>query len=590
MRFSLWLVATLGLLAPESDSRNILSAFIRPHARFLIQSVVENPTENLAKFQAGGVSKGQYCQASSSLVTSDGKQALPLFNGLLESVKESVSSTRKSLSLISDNTKKDDVRRAQQMGILWNDSIISELNGIIAGIEARAGRFGAETVKNVNLLKEKSQKLEGKEVSEIFPKSANKQFASSADQHDVNVKAATVAADAEGKDEVTPAALSPAEYQAMAEDYEKANKDLTALKGKVSELVERAKAIMTSHETGVKTGLQYQLKWMDVEDPAKNLDGLTSSFSNLDEVQYKSEPSKSSEDSFEEADSESLGKKIHELIARVSASSDEKTKFEDFKEFVSAPTSSEVERLDRLSSTLNILVLRKLGMNDAMQSLNDLLTAVKAEAKKLNDELTKQAEDDSAGLFIRIGKELQSLEAKAKTVYTEASALPNVEINPQLVESDTIDNLDRHMATLAGFVGTDAHGEFLPHVNLIVNVLWRAHGHMLAFLEEYQSASLAPLLTTIDQLSLEQPSEPNRLALVQKNELFREAADCVLYGRVDSILRRVKIQKYLTESQLCDKLHGKAVEAMKKIVNIDTLKKGSSLVSGSSPALNAVEV
>lgn len=590
MRLSVWLVGSLGLLTPESESRNIISAFIRPHARFLLQSVVEKPTRKLVEFEDAAQKDGQYCQASSSLVAYESRKALPLFKLLHTAVAKSIASTSSSLSLISDYTKEDDVRRAQHMGNLWKRSIILELEDIGKGIGERAKRFDEDTVKNVQALKEKAEMIEstkrGDDVSEIFPKAAaNKQFALSARQHNITEKAKSVVNDVEGKDQVTPMSYSPAEYQAMVDDYKKAHEGLSLLQTSVENLAKRAKSLMDEHEKKVKVGETYQLKWIDAVREGDDTRTISQALLDFREVHYTPQSSNTEKDSFKKTDAEDLGKKIYELIARVSAYSgspsqssvsdvpdgDRKGKFADFEEFITA-TSSEVERLDRLSSTLNILVLRKLGLNDASRSLDDLLKVIKAEVVSLNGELTKPGEANDAGLFVRISKELQGLEAKAKTVYTEASALPNVQINPKLVEGDSIDNLDRHMATLANFVGVDAHGEFLPHVNLIVNVLWRAHGHMLAFVEEYRKE--VPLISSvIDKVNLQNESGPDMNALSEKNGKFREAADCVLYGRVDSILRRVKIQNYRSETELCGKLHEQALAAMTKIVDIDTLKK-----------------
>jgi hypothetical protein len=201
-----------------------------------------------------------------------------------------------------------------------------------------------------------------------------------------------------------------------------------------------------------------------------------------------------------------------------------------------------LQELEKQTTKLNVLYVRKLGLLDAQKSL-----------ERLKKEVTDKLDSSKTSVISTLAEIQQTIDseefkAEAMNAYTEAIRLKGVSIETNF-ELGGSDSLDVHMNELAQFVGVDGRGEFIPHVNLIVNVLYRLHGHMLAFTEEYKAMFNSDAEWVI-------------------GAELRKSADCLLYGRVDALLRRFILKDETspeTEESLCGNLHKKAMgmQAMK---------------------------
>jgi hypothetical protein len=113
------------------------------------------------------------------------------------------------------------------------------------------------------------------------------------------------------------------------------------------------------------------------------------------------------------------------------------------------------------------------------------------------------------------------------------------------------------------------HDELLPLINLAVNTVWRLHAHLLGFSVAYATTKeqtegdqlLTTLIDTIVEKSGNPPISLTGFAEVnheldKKGNSAREAAECLLYGRIDALQLRLK---YNGEVK-CDSVSKKGIE------------------------------
>ena len=586
MRYSHLALVAAGFCA-RVVCRNILTSAIRPHGRALIQSITAKPRpSHVDEFKRSMIQNDEFCQPASTFVTKDGNSEHEYHSKHVESTKKAVEQTREFLQDMETTTRTDGVRLATQMDLIWRRTIMDELELLSGAVADKVAEYATHST-NAGKLNDK----EGERIpspTQQFPVSGPKSnlFSLSESEHSLSGKV--------GAGPLIGVMSHPAgAWAKMQSSYDTAGAQLNTLKVTLTSLQASAAEFMATHLEYVKSDKGFNLKW----DKATKLDDLK--FADVPQALLAAEayaPSAgSSSDAFDGfTDSSALG---HAVIVAVRGGS-------NFDDFITATSGSPSETMDRLTTTLNVLQVRRLGLADAKRSLLNLLGLVKDLMIKVREGFT--------GSLTKIVKDLDDLKDKANYVYLDAAKFPGVKIEADQADSDADVQLETHLTELKAFVGSDAHGELGPRINLIVNVLRRLHGHLYAFVAAHQDsvpagedpstkvptadgmAGITTKLMTVPEIieksfflptggatagaSDDAPApvvdvKAAEGAIREARTNSRKVSECLLYGRIDSLLKREKSPNVLTEgvetastdADLCSATHAAGGAIMKEL-------------------------
>jgi hypothetical protein len=526
MRFAPF--AVLFCSTAEIDaSKAVLSAFIRPHARFLIQSVVPTLEGNnefavYMKTASDGresVDAGSFCQAPVALLLTDKSTPLTLWKQSVTEVEKLTSSTHVLLESLAKSARGDDSRRADDFVTAWDETILKELDAIKTEIEKRAKHFQESAAVADELGNSAGSVVDAQLLPSVDGKYAK---SASLQNEDVQKEAGDATAGALSHD--------PAKWASMREERNKIKGKLDEVVVRVQALSDSANQLMLDHLKLVHGEEGFRIK-IKVEGDGKTTGGDAKVVP----------PAVDVEDSAGKGDN--TGGDLFKLIADATHSGE----YKDFNEFITKkePKESHPQRLAKLTSALNILQMRRVGLMDAQTSLMNLLQAINVlmqeEKREISDTVTKIKETVSA----------EDTKKLSDSAVMHAMLFHGVEIQTTLTkqEGSAELHLDDHMAELAKFVGKDFHSQFVPQLNLIINVLWRQHAHIHAFVETYSGTGSGMTLINgvpdivgkavgqADSLKKIEGAKAIQTSINVANNGKRAGADCLLYGRVDSILR-----------------------------------------------------
>ena len=565
MRYTCLTLITAGILVPM-DSRNILTSSIRPHARVLIQSITSDARPpHFSDFNSQKVANDEFCQAGSTFITKTppAVQAHSYLSQHVDFTRVAAEATRVFLQNLETVTRADDVRLADQIKNIWDRTIIEELTLIAKAVRGRTDEYKSSHDTVEKIMKKPSGEAD-KDPKEELPRAPGAtKFSISAEQH-------ALAAHLSATNPVIGyLAHSPEGWDKMKGNYLSAHEQLSALQEDLASLIENASNFMGAHVTTVTAGNGYSLKW----GQGSRQGGLEDTLSEWSPAadKYASSPEGSAEattDPF--INGAQLGSAIMENLVSKG----------DFGSFINAEGSSQSEKMDRLTTTLNVLQIRRLGLADAKKSLEALLTAVKGLMDSTREKLIESLK--------KIANDLVDLKTRATAVYHDAQVFPGVAI----VADDAAPDADaEHAVSLTMLVDfknlKDAHAELGPRINMIVNVLRRLHGHLYAFVGAHLDAAgitdkvydvepgpddlagIKSALLTIPGLveTFLGPaalSEPSTLAdgdsrakdfqgkIRNAAVNSRQASECLLYGRVDSLLKKAATPGYIPDSAIAD--------------------------------------
>lgn len=142
MWFSLLTLGSIGML-PPAQSRNILSGFVRPHPRFLIQSITSEKTpEHFDEFMKREIDQEEFCQAPGDLFpkhadSEDGLQSHKLYQDQVKCAEKGVANTREFVKEFEALTRGDTLRSASEMEHVWKETIIKELSVMMEAVTAK---------------------------------------------------------------------------------------------------------------------------------------------------------------------------------------------------------------------------------------------------------------------------------------------------------------------------------------------------------------------------------------------------------------------------------------------------------------------
>jgi hypothetical protein len=505
-----WLVVFCVVDANGAASSRGHLALIRPQTRFLIQSVVpKREFQVFNEFKKASVDLGQFCQASSSLLDLQASPVtLDLFQEHMGSVKAAVSHSNIFLAALSDQTRLDDYRSATEFRMAWLGTLVQEMSIIGGSVESLRNHYSRES----SLAKELGKSAGSDDGSGEFLPVIDGIYALDAASHTLESEAEK---EKSGDGILGHRSHSANTWASMDASFTKIASELEAKQNALEQLVLGAESLLEKHVASVKTGGEgYKMKWTIPEDK---------------QVIPRSSDNPRGEKGSDT--SEGTGEKLMRLLAKMSLA--ENPEYQEFESFINKKDDGHVKTLTRLMTTLNILQIRRLGLMDATNSLdalyNSVQVAITEQQLSLNtllgtiDGRVNKKETQEGG----DGKPSMSFTELAKLVYIESVKFDGVNIEETAVGE--ADHLDEQMKELGKYVGKNAHNEFIPQLNLIVNVLWRLHSHVLSFLGKYYDGE-----TLIN---------PEKLR-------DRTGADCMLYGRVDTLLRRLKL-KDKSDTDMC---------------------------------------
>lgn len=538
MRY-VFVVLLSAVAVTSAQSRNILSN-VRPHIRLLVQAVASSGPGPFKDYRSKEVGEGTFCQAATSLVDSKGNPITGLFSTVRAIAVTGAETTRIFLQNLGNAFRGDDLRRALDMQKAWDNSIIAEIDIVAQGIARDIEYHAEEKDKKFETPKEVQTHLgEGKQ----FQVSGNDQYR-----------------------------LSESEQVKFKAHHKNALKSITELGTTMEELRTNLKNVFTAHVTSVVKNKDYKVKWgpelVDAAGTATTADFesfLTEIFKQSEELRAATKggdggaTGKESQDStsdqydkFNAGQAVQVGSTIVSLIAQKDAKSDHS------KNSLSVSgNDSPAKQLDILTTKLNVLTIRKMALIDAEKSLNDLLNLIRPIVAMNQVALSEKLSAVKEGL-----KELVSL---ANAVYTDVARYPtpyNVKI-----EYDGGKDLYDSYVSQVGAAKEDAIAQNHARINLLVNVAFRVHGHMLAFVKATAApgvqknsvksnidTTIAEFKSVSGEVTKKSGEVTNESGEVTKNsgevakqmiaeftKNARKASQCLLYGRYDVLMQKLKV-------------------------------------------------
>lgn len=510
--------------------RNILSSSqVRPHGmiRFLIQSVTKTKPTKFSEIGRDEIAEGQFCQVAPSFVDyTSAHNQLPFFSKFSEKVKEGTDSTREYLQKLGDKFRLDDLRRASQMHVTWSETIDTELNLIrgvvekdrkyhenVAGI-ARAfnevgERAGAETAPPNSkkyhdyLFKTVFHSLSGQRLNLLLK----------------NNPASERSGVEEDKELIGVRSHSVEDWEKIKSHHSQAVTKLKEIQKKLDDLKINAMAIFTKHEIVIKTSSDFHVKWSSKDFMTKIYDSTLRNSGTGSITNTASNPTDES-DTFTDSAAGNLGIYIMQLIAENPSG-----EFHTFLE----PSGSAVETMDKLSTTLSVLYIRQKALEDATESLNRLNEKIIDVSGSNQESISKLVES--------LKMVLQGKTSLAQSVYRDIARYPEV-YNVEIEYDGNVDLYQKYKdEVLLASRDRDAIAEIHPRINLLANVAHRVHGHMLAFIKEWEPETATNLAGEIIHNALVGP-EGNKIPIsIQR---ARVASQCLLYGRYDVLFQEKK--------------------------------------------------
>jgi len=591
------------------NARPPASSFIRPHTRFMIQSVVKTRQDATAATL-------DLCQAPTSFFASDNQKS-GLFNENAEQLTEAVRLTQGFLKTLDKSGNNDDVRRFDQFREAWRETIVAELLAIHKAVVERAETF-TESSQKFGELAAATEQSDNKpktddSIVELLAATEQSDNKPKTDDSIVELPAATKKSDREPRTKNGIYALSVEAHQAggMRVDdlpkvaFEALGKQHSEISGNLAKFQETLKGLAevaagVLRLSVVEKAGKYEINYPSTGNKGSAVEpeaaGRLNSIGDLIEFNNLQD---------------GVGKDILEHIAKlsvipISAQKIGDERYKNFKNYITNKDSGvrdkglselptpgvHAERLSNLTTALNILHMRQLSLKKAKEASGGLSSTI-------NDIVGKQTESVK-DLLTKISKQLIgnndqeiAISEIAKKAFRGAQEL-GVVIQESLLPSENVppfqEHLDTHMTELAKYIGNDGNGEFLPQLTLVTNVLWRLHAHTAGFVAEYNPTEnggndneepathgswLVNEFVTFTQDKAKQransiiggESAADAEALIEKmNKDSRNAANCMLYGRVDSLLRNLKLRDqdgFYGEEKICtEKFHQKSRDKM----------------------------
>lgn len=461
-----------------SEKRNLLAP--RAHVRLLIQSVSNSPIpapfSDSCSPKSPTSNKNQFfCTAASTLDSSQGSPN-GLFSQSDKITKKQTNDARINLQDLGDAYRNDDIREATHMKEAWDNTIIQELKLIANAISDELAFHKQSGESAETILKQKdSDEVKTYFFDPIFKFEKGKRTLAEKVSQDVLVGRRS---------------HSDENWQEIVKHHASSAEALEEVRAKLDQIMSKMNDLFDMHLKMIET--EKENVRFRPDGPASVQSGTGESSTFLNEPYTIAEVSKAN-DAFNEEEAGKLGAYIVDLIAARGSASDNKP---GLGEFLNLQGGSPAETMDRLTTLLNFLYIRKMAQIDAKKNLIKLLKEI-AVLMDLNkkDESANTGGAHNGGLEASLAglvTQLSNLEEYAKVVYADVARYPPVTIDGkeyQVVTEDdeNVDHFEQYKKDVEDSKAKDAFAEMHPRVKLLVNVARRMHSHMLGFVADTRS-------------------------------------------------------------------------------------------------------
>ena len=527
--------------------RNILVSHER--VRFLIQAVAKTGPGTFANYRRKEVEQGKFCQASSSLLTAE-SSPLPL---LVNFKKIMVVGTEKTRQYLQDLTKalnNDDFRANIEEQTEVKGTIDNELDVIIAAVADQKEFHGKNTGYAAGLL--------GKVETDAGPKSylLPPDFQYTSEEHTLEWKSKQTGA-LEGS-----RSHSEEGWTKIKTHHESVNTKLGDVLEALTEVKKKMDGILETHKEHLKNSIQ---NGADVKKVATETESTTEKIAEVEIYTQKTQTPGPNIDDFNAEGAATLGAYIIDLISHRKKDGKRLTDDKEFKAFL-ALKGSPAETMTRLSTTLNILYIKKKTeksaiMTDSELVREDIVEVMIAVREKLGTVLQQMKTELEAIVSPRETAEI----SLAKAVYDDINRYPKI-YEVKINDGDE-DLYDSYKKAVTEAMNNNAIAEVHPRINLLFNVARRVHINMIGFVHALEnqlgsatddgSADPYTEILRYDWGKLKDLSQND----INKNEMelkakiksaltnARSASDCLLYGRYDVLMRNLKRAFFDTNSR-----------------------------------------
>jgi hypothetical protein len=575
MRFGAPILISLGIVSATDSS--LRGAFIKPHLRSLIASVAKERTVQFEDFRIAEVKNDEFCQpaltferkvksekseqseaADASTESTSGTQdaadgqplALEYMLDLQKSALHALTDTRRFLQTMEYDTKQDDYRRAKDMLETWTASIQTEVRHVISVLEGQKTPFTEEAKAAGGLgAAAKTDAKEGPLV--VLDGSADKGHVASPDE------LTTKGREGSGKAHVN---TKDGWEQIATHNTESAEKS-----GKVIENLETvlkaANTMFETHLTNLRTDVNYILKWPSDFDEEKlaALANAGRGASGGDESgvstiahEFKEQPGTpvpESKNAYSHTSVSLTGKQLIEFV----------------KTHAIPPadnSASPVDTMENLTVMLNVLHVRRLGLQDARTSLKSLIELIGTQMKTVVETI-----NGDKGLLKNIADDLESNKDAIFGVYKNAEIFlknGDEKVFPTDDATGAVGDDWGYEDTLTALTGAesgDLHDSMKPRAKYIVNAIRQLHAHLISLVSAHNGDLLktykavdaekikTDILTVTDKMEAQKATPYTEaaqatnfdgvLTALEKNA--RRTALCMLYGRVDGLQNLVEL-------------------------------------------------
>jgi hypothetical protein len=555
-------VAIMGAHETSAAHRDLISS----KSRFLIQSVVQKRGDNgvtFGKFKAEEVAAGTFCEPAMQLENTEGKETLEVFKQQSAAATKAYPEQVAALTQLGTNFRLDDLRRAEHMKNIWKETIFKELEKVDEAVGVALKHFTDDQNAVGELKGNKEYSLpaaseESISAQRVLPVPAGKtEFAETAQEHMVGEKAKMAKKEAKSEnDNVVIKAHRLETWADMFTKFENAQKSLEALQKSVKREDYNFEQMFEDHIAAVKAGVGYALNVIPKADTRPSTEAAITA---LDLADYQ--PAGFSKDR-----TAALSQALTSIIAKAIA--DPTAAPSPFENFIQAVVSGmdqggaiknkdgtrevlsgdAVEQMDRLTTSLSFLHMYRMGIHDGRRSLLHLLGQVQGQIAKVQGAIGKKIAKISGGLT--------ELLDEAKIVYKEAEALHGVKIVRELEMPNGDESYLNKFGKMVNGKTPSAFNELPELFNMVVNVIWRLHAHLIGFVHVATEQA--------GKVVAEKP-EPERDEKYTGNKL-RYPADCLLYGSIDVLLLRIQrtdtASTRAVETDVCEAVHKAGMEAL----------------------------
>ncbi len=542
MRYGRIVLVSVGIFT--SSEAQFRGGLVKPHLVSLIQSVTKTRPVPFEDYEKDKYANNEFCQPASTFFK-QGNSDLEYMEDLKKSALHALSDTRKFLQTMEYDSKQDDYRRAQDMKKAWDNSVDLEVKAIIGVLEQHSQSLASEAGHATELATKAAEGVPPAAVLDGKPGD----YKATAEQLSLQKRLESNKAYGNTKEG----------WEKIAEYNSKAKELAGDVKSNLEIVLEDAQKLFTTHLTFIRTNGEYALKWPS--------DFSAESFEKLMAQERKSETDESSASATANAYKKQAGTEGQATSETQGGSIDTFFETADMGialmdllksganlEATSLDAASPSEKMDKLTTLLNVLQIRRLGLQDARRSLVALINLIQPQMQNITGKVTE--------LVGTIGKGLEEQRIPLYGVYKDAEIFVGADVFAKQEGDDY--GYESLLKALEDAEKLDLHESMKPRAAYIVNAVRQLHAHLLSLVGAHSdsvngytipdaAAVKTDILKASDTIATKMaeaaaftnPDSATSLdaKLTEDEKNARRTALCILYGRVDGLQNLAKLDK-----------------------------------------------